>query len=172
MINSTQFTIRSIFILSLFYFIDAPLLVINSQFLWFQKAKIIECSNCPSICDLSQMNQQEQNSLYQQYLNNLKTLKSWVLPANCFSRFKFEDSISLSSIPIQFLSFDINCFSHFSSLQFNQFSLLETMCIGDHCFNRKKSGCCVLKNCNKLKTVRIGEQCFIAATQFIIESMN
>ena len=38
-------------------------------------------------------------------------------------------------------------------------------------FNGKKAGQFTLKNCNKLKTIRIGQQCFIEATQFIIESM-
>lgn len=171
MITCTHFIIRSIFILSSFYFIDAPLLVMNPQSSWFQKTKKMECSNCPSFCDLPQISQQEQYYLYQQYLNSLKTLKEWVLPANCFRHFQYEDSISLSSIPIQFLSFDVNCFFHFSSLQFNQLSLLESICIGDHCFNGKKAGQFTLKNCNKLKTVRIGQQCFIEATQFIIESV-
>ena len=59
-----------------------------------------------------------------------------------------------------------------TKLSEDQLSLLESICIGDHCFNGKKAGQFTLKNCNKLKTVRIGEQCFIAATQFIIESMN
>ena len=61
--------------------------------------------------------------------------------------------------------------SFVKTLQFNQLSLLESICIGDHCFNGKKAGQFTLKNCNKLKTVRIGQQCFIEATQFIIESV-